>query len=172
MQYDITNRLNQVQIDLLRTLKGKSLSDILIDKVGDFALAVVLDSENLHVIIKNIPSVQLDGDEYPCLVVEETDAIKYIKRINIAKEIESITIIRDKATWHYNNDKWVIDSDIAIKFSFNGYKLLFIAHDSLAGFIRIINVKEPLINECKVLDKYWSMKADILDYIERIEIDI
>jgi len=186
MQHFVTNRLNQVQIDLLRNLIGKPLNSVLIEgfvqnsvlvdgfgEVGVPVLSVILDSKNLYVALKNIPSVQSDGDEYPCLVVEETSTdIKDFKQISITENVESIAIIRDKATWHYNNDAWTIYSDIAIKIALYEHELLFVAYDSLAGFIEIINLKKPLANESTVLDKYWSMKTDILDFIERNEIPI
>ena len=171
MQHEIINKLNQSQIEILKGLVGQTLYSVFVDEAGEFALSVVLDTGNKYISLRNIPTIQSDDDEYPCLVVEETAAnLKEYKQITIGKNIEGINIVRDKTSWQYNKNKWYIESDIAIKISIKELNLLLVAHDSLAGFIKVINTKESLPND--VFDEFWSMKTEMLDFLERKELSI
>lgn len=171
MQHEINNKLNLTQVGMLKDLVGKTLNSIFVDEAGEFALSIVLDVEDKYIILKNIPSLQSDEDEYPCLVVERTNVnVKDYKQIDIGQNINKINIIGDKASWQYNNNKWFVESDIAIKICMKELELLLIAYDSLAGFLKIISTKELLSNN--VFEEYWSMKSEKLDFLQRNEMSI
>jgi hypothetical protein len=173
MQYQITNHLSQEQVNLLKGLEGSILNRIFLDDAGEFALSVVIDNSNVKLIIKNIPTVQLDGDEYPKLTVERvTVETQSYKEIIIGQVIKYILIIRDEVTWNNNNHNWYVHSDIGIRVILEDRELLLIAHDSLAGFIKIIEFKKPISDEHKGYEEYWSMKTDILESLKREEINV
>ena len=173
MQYQIANLISPEQASLLRELEGTILNSIFLDDAGEFALNVVIDSSNKKLIIKNIPTVELDGDDYPKLIVEQcTVETKSYKEIIIGKVIKNILIVRDKATWYNNNDNWLVHSDIGVRVILEDKELLLIAHDSLAGFIKLIELKDPILSEDKVFEEYWSMKTDVLESLKREEISV
>jgi len=123
-------------------------------------------------IIKNIPTYESDGDEYPKLIIEQaTIAVFNYKEAYIGKNVKDIIILRDKVTWQKNSDKWIVDSDIGIKLIFENEVIVLLAHDSLAGLLKVFNLnKEQPIGE--YLEEYWSMKTDQLISLIREEIYI
>jgi hypothetical protein len=172
MHHTIKNHLSPEQFEMLKGLKGTVLKKVFIDDVGEFALSVLIDSSDRQLLIKNVPTIQSDRDEYPKLEIEQAAReVHNYKEVIIEKVIRNIIIIRDEAVWQNNNDKWIVNSDIGIKIILEDEKLLLVAHDSLAGFIKIINIKkENFFNESKLLEEYWSMKTDLLDSLKREQI--
>lgn len=173
MQYTITNNLSPEQTNKLKNLEGTTLNRICFDDVGEFVLSVLLDTPNNKVVIKNIPKTQLDGDEYPKLALEQaTIETKNYREKFISKVIKRILIIRDEASWQNNNDKWLIHSDIGIRIILEDRELVLIAHDSLAGLIRMIDLKGSYHDKNKLFEEYWSMKTDVLESLKREEISV
>ncbi len=173
MKHLIRNWLDENSVNLLKKLLNKKLNSIITEEIGDYSLLAMLDCENNQLLIRNTPKIQSDNEEYPCLVVTETNKrIDGYKIISINQIIRSISIIKDIVTWRYNNTKWMIESDIAIKIDLGEYNLWIISHDSLAGFIKVLRTKESIMCNNQLLDEYWSMKTDKLDSLVREEIII
>ncbi|WP_196607471.1 hypothetical protein [Pectinatus frisingensis] len=81
-------------------------------------------------------------------------------------------IIRDEASWQNNNSKWLIHSDIGIKIILEDRELVLLAHDSLAGLIKMIDLSETYPDQSELFEEYWSMKADMLESLKREEISL
>lgn len=173
MKYKIASCISQEQAKLLKGLEGSVLNRIFLDEVGDFALSVVIDSSNEKLIIKNCPTNELDGDEYPKLVIEKCEVqINGYREIIVGKAIKNILIVRDEATWSVNDSNWLVNSDIGVRVIIEDKEWLFIAHDSLAGLIKIIEFSGSMGDKNALFEDYWSMKTDILESLKREEISI
>ncbi|WP_432718496.1 hypothetical protein [Pectinatus frisingensis] len=173
MQYTISNNLSLEQANLLKSLEGATLNRIFLDDAGEFALSVFFDSSDNKLVVKNIPTTQSDGDEYPKLTVEraviETQSYR---EVVVNKVIKNVLIIRDEASWQNNNSKWLIHSDIGIKIILEDRELVLLAHDSLAGLIKMIDLSETYPDQSELFEEYWSMKADMLESLKREEISL
>lgn len=173
MQYTITNNLSQEQANLLKSLEGSTLSRIFLDDAGEFALSVLFDSSDNKLIIKNIPTIQPDGDEYPKLTIEQTTIeTEGYQEIVVDKMIKKVLIIRDEASWQNSNSKWLIHSDIGIRVVLEDGELVLLAHDSLAGLIKVIDLRENYSNKSELFEEYWAMKTDMLESLKREEISL
>lgn len=173
MQYTMNNILSPEQTNLLKSLEGVTLKRIFLDDAGELALSVFLDSSDNKLTIKNIPTIQSDGDEYPKLTVERAAIeTQNYKEIIINKVIKKVLIIRDEASWRNNNSKWLINSDIGIKIILEDREVVLLAFDSLAGFIGMIELRETYADTNKLFEEYWSMKTDTLDLLKREEISL
>ncbi|NHN35236.1 hypothetical protein [Paenibacillus agricola] len=170
MQHIIKNQISVEQIDMLKSLRGTLLINMLVDDAGEFVLSVLIDSPVSKLIIRNIPTNESDGDEYPKLKIEQVStAVSNYKEAYTGKSIKDIIILRDIATWQNNSDKWMVDCDIGLKIIFEDDELLLIAYDSLAGLLKLLNPKEEQpVSE--LLKEYWSMKTDRLASLKREEI--
>ncbi|MGI5971174.1 MAG: hypothetical protein ACOX7P_05555 [Oscillospiraceae bacterium] len=173
MKYEIVNFISQEQTKLLRELKDEVLNSIFLIDAGEFALDVILNCSNVKLTIKNNPTVELDGDEYPRLVVEKSTVdTRNHKEIIVEKKIKNILIVRDEATWNNNKNNWLVHSDIGIKIILEDTVWMFFAHDSLAGLIKLIELKEHSEGENVLLEDYWTMKTDSLEVLKRVEISV
>lgn len=173
MQYTMDNILSPKQISLLKNLEGATLNRIFIDDAGEFALSMFLDSSDTKLAIKNIPTIQLDGDEYPKLMIEQSAiGTKIYKEVIVNKVIKKVLIIRDEVRWQNNNKKWLINCDIGVKIILEDRELVLIALDSLAGLIKIIDLRDAYPNKSELFKEYWSMKTDVLESLKREEISL
>ncbi|MDG0873401.1 hypothetical protein [Paenibacillus dendritiformis] len=171
MQHIVKNLISQEQKNMLKSLKGASFN-LLIDEVGEFALSIFIKGHNKDVIIKNIPTEASDGDEYPMLDIELATMPKpdYCKSY-IGKNIVAITVLRDRVTWENNSTDWFVEVDIGIKIICEDEELLLVAHDSLAGLLKLHIIKN-VGSVDEFLEDYWSMKTDHLNTLNREEINI
>ncbi|WP_068503832.1 hypothetical protein [Paenibacillus kribbensis] len=159
MRHTIKNLLNQEQKNMLKSLKGETF-DLLINESGEFAISVLIEAPNRDIIIKNIPTEASDGDEYPKLVIEQAMTPKNsFVRSDGEKKMKGITILRDKVTWKTNDNNWFVEVDIGIKIICENAELLIIAHDSLAGLLKLHTIKDDKSID-ELLENYWSMKTD------------
>ncbi|WP_243386165.1 hypothetical protein [Bacillus kexueae] len=100
MRYQFVDTLKEEELTLLRGLKGKVLTKILFEEVGDFALNLNLETSGGSVVIKNLQKLNSDGDEYPCLTVGKSlSSIKGLHEELIEKVIHSVTVIRNTVSW-------------------------------------------------------------------------
>lgn len=173
MQYTITNNLCPEQANLLKSLEGATLKRIFLDDAGEFALSVLFDSSDNKLVVKNIPTTQSDGDEYPKFTVERTAIeTQSYREVVVDKVIKKVLIIRDKVSWQNNSSKWLICSDIGIKIILEDRELVLLAHDSLAGLIKMIDLKGAYPDKSEMFEEYWSMKTDMLESLKRDEISL
>lgn len=170
MKYSITNHLNPEHLNMLKELIGVKINKILLEEVGEFELSVIIDSDDGEVVFNNIPTVELDGDNYPRFSIRTAhEEMQIHKELIFNETIQSISIVRDEAIWQKNNNKWVINTDIGIKIVLDDRELVLIAHDSMAGFIKFIDSSDNVVDKSKVFDEYWSMKTDKIDSLKRVE---
>ncbi|SDC37887.1 hypothetical protein SAMN05421663_102245 [Terribacillus halophilus] len=163
MHFEIKCTLNEEQIILLNELKGATLINLFIEDCGDFALNVALETETQKLLISNKTITASDDDDYPRFVIQKIETIDddyIIKKIN--KVINSISIIRDNSTWHNSDHHWDTTCDAAIKLTLEDEFLYLIAHDSIAGFIKLEKINDEN-KEGLVLKDYWAMKTDNID---------
>lgn len=171
MQYSVTNYLEPEQLDMLRGLLGVEICEMYLDETGDFILGVIIKSQDKKVAIHNIPNLQLDGDDYPRFSIgTANEEVQNYKKVIINETAQSIIIFRDEVIWQYNNIKWRVNSDIGIKIVLEEKKFIFIAHDSLAGFIKFIDASNTTADNSKIFDEYWSMKTNNIESLKRMEL--
>lgn len=162
MHFEIKCTIDEEHINILNKLKGKKLLNIYVEDAGDFALHIALETETQKLLINNKTITASDDDDYPHFVIQKIETIdnEYtIKKIN--KIINSISIIRDNSTWHNSDHHWDTTCDAAIKLTLEDEFLYLIAHDSIAGFIKLENMNDE--KDDLVLKDYWAMKTDNLD---------
>lgn len=172
MQHVINNIIAKEQIDILRSIKDASLLKLYIEEVGEFALSLVIESPDSKLSVKNTPISALDGDEYPKLKIEHATTLNpECKLTYVGTNLEDILVLRDVASWQTNGVKWIVEVDIGVKLVFQQEEFLFVAQDSLAGFLKVFkhNKTTPLK---EILGDYWSMKTDKVDSLIREEIKI
>lgn len=172
MQHVINNVIANEQIDILRGIKDASMLKLYIEQVGEFALNLVIESPESMLSVKNIPISASDGDEYPKLIIEPATMLNpECELIYVGTNLENILILRDVATWQTNGINWVVEVDIGVKLVFQQEEFLFVAQDSLAGFLKVfkLNKMNPVEG---ILDDYWSMKTDNVDSLKREEMKI
>lgn len=173
MHHKINNILSTEEAGLLKNLEGVTLKRIFLDDIGEFALSIFLDSLEYKLVIKNIPIIQSDGDEYPKLAVEKSTVEMQTNREMIFnKIIKKLFIIRDEVVWKSKNIKWLINCDIGVKIVLEDRELVIVVTDSLAGLIKIIDSREVCSDKSKLFKEYWSMKTDVLESLKREEISL
>lgn len=172
MQHVIKNVIAQEQIDMLRSIKGASWLNLYIDEVGEFALNLVIESPDRKISVKNIPIHVSDGDEYPKLIIEHATTLNPdCKLMYVGTNLESILILRDIASWRNKGINWMVEADIGVKLVFQQEEFLFVAQDSLAGFLKVFKLNK-MTPVKEILDDYWSMKTDKVDSLIREEMKV
>lgn len=172
MQHVINNVIGKEQVDMLRSMKDASLLKLYTEDVGEFSLNLVIVGPDRKLSVKNIPTYALDGDEYPELKIEQATTLNPdCKLTYVGTNLEDILILRDVASWQTNGVNWMVTADIGLKLVFQHEELLFVAEDSLAGFLKVfkLNKMTPMKD---ILDDHWSMKTDKVDSLIREEIKI
>jgi hypothetical protein len=173
MKYSITNQLNPEHLSMLKELIGVKIKKIYLEEVGEFELSVIINSDIGERVFKNIPTVELDGDDYPKFSISvANEGMQNYKELIINEKIQSISIFRDEATWQINNNNWVINADIGIKIKLEDRELVLLAYDSMAGFIKFIDSSYNVGDKSKVFEEYWSMKTDKIDSLKRMELSL
>jgi hypothetical protein len=174
VEYYIENILHQEQIDLLASLTGKKIKEVLVLEHGEFCLESMIITENDVIQIKNLPAVRADRDEYPQFQITKkvypiVDIGKF-KRISVEQTANSVFLTSDKSYWEFKENTWIVRGDIAIEVMLNKGKMAFVLFDSLAGFLKTLFFDDP--EKQLSLEDFYIMKSDSPDIIrEKIIID-
>ncbi|MGQ3478934.1 hypothetical protein [Paenibacillus sp. TY11] len=172
MEYVIKNTICPEKISMLKALKNYTPINFFVDDAGEFVLSVFIESPVGRLLIKNNAREKSDGDEYPNLEIEKVNVLEGdVRKMFSGETIKDILIIREKAIWKRNCDRWIVESDVGIRMIFKDKELLLVAHDSLAGLLKLFQMElenSRILNES--LKEYWSMKTDNLTSLKREEI--
>lgn len=173
MKYEITNVIDDLSINLLRSIKRTKPLNIYVEEVGELALQLIIESPDKKLCVKNTPVMASDGDDYPKLTIEQAPIAPddEMKRLYSCIILDEIVIYRVEASWKRNGSIWNVKSDIGLKLVLQQEELLIIAQDSLAGLLRVIKLSnEQSIN--RILEDYWIMKTDYVDSLIRSELKV
>jgi len=171
LEYEIQCILLTKEIEELHMLLETLVSEVSIDFIGEFALAIKIMHNDNKVYFTNLPTIQLDGDEYPKLVIsrESHTEHKWIKMLE-NQRLEKISIIRDEVSWNYQEKSLKVILDVAIKLTFSNEELIVFVVDSIGGLMKCINTKPKTHDNIMQLPKYWAMKTDCLSSATRNEL--
>lgn len=180
MVFNLSNIVSKFNGENLIWKEFKSSTIINVCFENNIMLKIIFLTDNGIYSIFNKVEYNKDKDDYSRICIEKINMFHCDNKTKyfLDEKILKVFLIRDKISWNFNNDKWIVVSDIGVKIYTKSFEIVILTIDDMSTRVELYFKKNnnyligDKINFNQNLLEHWAFKTDTPTYLKRYNLDI